>query len=267
MTRSVAWQVLLHAVFMINIQTLLSPRIQVGYTTLLQSSIAPCRGPAHSPTTDLRLSERLQEKITFVANHILKQLTPKERSVELTLTRFAILRGYLAMHAKYGDMKGCVDVSPPCLGAASLSSVVLTSCAYQVVRAVCEYIEAQVRQPPFRQTKNLHTMILAAYNCLTSAINVMPSVVKSDEALRNIVRAVALGLTGSVLDGKLVEPEWSITTSGPRRLFASRFRDSAQVHWYFRQPVWLVGYLTCVFFWLLCRLQLGRRRFGCKRPP
>eukprot|EP00038_Savillea_parva_P004093 m.133992 g.133992 ORF g.133992 m.133992 type:complete len:730 (-) comp11373_c0_seq2:1685-3874(-) len=111
------------------------------------------------------------------------------------------------MHAKYANLDECV----------------------RVVRTVCTYIEAQVKQPPFRQTKNLHTMILAAYNCLTYAITVMPSVVNSTSALREIVRAVALGLTGSVLDSKLVEPEWSITTSGPRRLFASRFRDSTHV--------------------------------------
>jgi hypothetical protein len=72
-------------------------------------------------------------------------------------------------------------------------------------------------------------MILAAYNCLTYTIKVMPFVVKSNNALRAIGRAVALGLTGSVLDGNLVAPEWTITMSGPRRLFATRFLDSANV--------------------------------------
>ena len=52
---------------------------------------------------------------------------------------------YLAMHAKFNHVEGCVTA----------------------VRAVCKYIEAQVKQPPFRQTKSLHTTILAAYNCIT----------------------------------------------------------------------------------------------------
>jgi len=176
-------QVLLHSVFMITIQKLLSP--SVGTV----------------------LSEHLQERIGFVVNHILTQLSPMERSVELTLTRFAILRGYLAVHAKYGDVESCV----------------------KVVQAVCHYIEGQVQQPPFRQTKSLHTMILAAYNCLAYVFTVMPMVVSSTDALRDIVRAVALGLTGSVLDEPEVNPEWSITPSGPRRLFSSRFLNTAHV--------------------------------------
>jgi hypothetical protein len=111
--------VLLHTVFMINIQTLLSPRASVGYVihssfACVRNSCTLCLGsdPEFNRRALLSLSEGLQDKINLIVHHIIKTLTTVERSVELTLTRFAILRGYLAMNAKYGYVDGCVEVGP-----------------------------------------------------------------------------------------------------------------------------------------------------------
>jgi hypothetical protein len=78
-------QVLLHAIFTLNIQTLLSPGA----------------GAVGDPDV-------LRDRITTVTDHILSRLTPIASPVELTLTRFAVLRGYLAMHAKFNHVEGCV---------------------------------------------------------------------------------------------------------------------------------------------------------------
>lgn len=104
---------------MINIQTLLSPRASVGYVihssfACVRNSCTLCLGsdPEFNRRALLSLSEGLQDKINLIVHHIIKTLTTVERSVELTLTRFAILRGYLAMNAKYGYVDGCVEVGP-----------------------------------------------------------------------------------------------------------------------------------------------------------
>eukprot|EP00041_Stephanoeca_diplocostata_P038478 m.1519177 g.1519177 ORF g.1519177 m.1519177 type:complete len:901 (-) comp25223_c0_seq12:152-2854(-) len=171
-------QILLHAVFLLHIQTkgttdapsscpehASSPPNTTAPTA--NATPAPVRGsgdtsvgPPHGGS-----SVTTAEVIDIILDHLATQTWP----APVTLTAFAILRGYVAMHAHAPTVP------------------------LRVVSVVCSYISAQVKQPPHRHTKHLHTMILAGYNCLQYTVTAVPDITRNDDALRSILRAVAMG--------------------------------------------------------------------------
>lgn len=192
-------QILLHAVFLLHIQGTIAPGSStppcpphpsvppegIPPTATGSTGLAPtatAAGKGTYPSAPAAVSGHPEGNLSAHANSngvtigevidiILRHLETRAWPAPVTLTAFAILRGYVGMHAHAPTVP------------------------LRVVGVVCAYISAQVKQPPHRHTKHLHTMILAGYNCLQYAVTVAPDLTRNDTALRSILRAVAMGLS------------------------------------------------------------------------
>ena len=67
-----------------------------------------------------------------------------------------------------------------------------------VVKFVCSYIEEQCSRPPQYHSRDLHSMIVAAYQCLSTWIVDHPRIILEDaEVLKALLETIELGISGA----------------------------------------------------------------------
>ncbi|XP_032791568.2 ral GTPase-activating protein subunit beta isoform X2 [Daphnia magna] len=67
----------------------------------------------------------------------------------------------------------------------------------RVVRVLCEYISVQCSRPPPAHSKDLHSTIVAAFNCCASWLFAHPYLATDSECMNLILQVIELGISGS----------------------------------------------------------------------
>ncbi|XP_077386249.1 ral GTPase-activating protein subunit beta-like isoform X2 [Festucalex cinctus] len=67
----------------------------------------------------------------------------------------------------------------------------------RAVAAICRYIEFQCGRPPPLHSRDLHSVIVAAFHCLSTWITRHQHILEDQECLREILEIVELGVSGS----------------------------------------------------------------------
>lgn len=67
----------------------------------------------------------------------------------------------------------------------------------RVVRVLCEFISMQCSRPPPAHSKDLHSTIVAAYNCCASWLLAHSYLTMESESLNLVLQVVELGISGS----------------------------------------------------------------------
>ncbi len=67
----------------------------------------------------------------------------------------------------------------------------------RVVRLLCEYIFLQCSRPPPAHSKDLHSTIVAAFNCCAAWLLAHPYLTADAECLHTILQVIELGISGS----------------------------------------------------------------------
>ena len=65
-----------------------------------------------------------------------------------------------------------------------------------VVSFVCSYIEEQCSRPPQYHSRDLHSMIVAAYQCLSTWIVDHPRILEDGQVLQTLLETIELGISG-----------------------------------------------------------------------
>lgn len=98
----------------------------------------------------------------------------------------------------------------------------------RAVKWICDYISYQCSRPPPAHSKDLHSTIVAAFQCLSVWLIQHPYLLQQDkECLNTVLEVVELGISGSKSVGK---PSESVKLKDEKELkpVSMRVRDSAE---------------------------------------
>ncbi|XP_070158722.1 ral GTPase-activating protein subunit beta isoform X2 [Polyergus mexicanus] len=76
----------------------------------------------------------------------------------------------------------------------------------RAVKWLCDYISYQCWRPPPAHSKDLHSSIVAAFNCLTTWLTAHPQLLQDKDCLTTVLEVVELGVSGTKSVGKPGEP-------------------------------------------------------------
>ncbi|XP_014486486.1 PREDICTED: ral GTPase-activating protein subunit beta isoform X2 [Dinoponera quadriceps] len=76
----------------------------------------------------------------------------------------------------------------------------------RAVKWLCDYIAYQCWRPPPAHSKDLHSSIVAAFNCLTTWLTAHPQLLQDKDCLTTVLEVVELGVSGTKSVGKPGEP-------------------------------------------------------------
>lgn len=75
----------------------------------------------------------------------------------------------------------------------------------RIVQVLCEYISLQCSRPPQAHSKDLHSTIVAAFNCCGAWLFAHPYLSTDQECLHSVLQVIELGISGSKSQGKVGE--------------------------------------------------------------
>ncbi|EDQ87037.1 uncharacterized protein MONBRDRAFT_10475 [Monosiga brevicollis MX1] len=210
------------------------PRLRRAAISLLESMIClPLHYPdVELPTfagTDLNQAADSQLNLSVVTvriGDILLEGIRKEadainmlayfRALQLLAAEDESVRATMRVHAR--DRVAPVWLSPA-TRRRNLADSVLT-----FLRTVVDYITEALQQPPPKQTRYLHSIIVAAFHCLMAWLRQDKLLVKRDEYRNLLLKAVAAGFMGKPArerrgsDAAAMIASWSIVKDGMHRL-------------------------------------------------
>lgn len=102
----------------------------------------------------------------------------------MSLAALELLSGLAAMHIKDSDALECK----------------------RAVKWICDYICYQCSRPPPAHSKDLHSTIVAAFQCTSAWLLHHPYLLQDKECLTTVLEVVELGISGSKSVGKPGEP-------------------------------------------------------------
>lgn len=94
------------------------------------------------------------------------------------------------------------------------SSIIQMNAIYQTdaleckraVKWICDYIFYQCQRPPQAHSKDLHSTIVAAFQCTSAWLMQHPYLLQDKDCLTTVLEVVELGISGSKSVGKPGEP-------------------------------------------------------------
>ena len=98
-----------------------------------------------------------------------------------------------------------------------------------VVKFVCSYIEEQCSRPPPHHSRDLHSMIVAAYQCLSTWLVDHPRILEDGEVLQTLLETIELGISGAKSRNAGNEKDAGILKADkPLRPASMRVREAAE---------------------------------------
>lgn len=76
----------------------------------------------------------------------------------------------------------------------------------RAVKWICDYIFYQCQRPPQAHSKDLHSTIVAAFQCSSAWLMQHPYLLQDKDCLTTVLEVVELGISGSKSVGKAGEP-------------------------------------------------------------
>lgn len=67
----------------------------------------------------------------------------------------------------------------------------------RAVKWICDYIVFQCSRPPPAHSKDLHSTIVAAYQCVTTWLVEHPDLLNDKDTVHTVLEVVELGISGS----------------------------------------------------------------------
>ncbi|XP_068622605.1 ral GTPase-activating protein subunit beta [Battus philenor] len=137
---------------------------------------------------------------------------------------------YLVCHRLISSWKGDLQVSLAALellsGLAKLHSVKPEAIERKrAVRWICDYISVQCGRPPQAHSRDLHSCVVAAYQCLAAWL--CPALLADSDCLTALMEVVELGISGSKSHGKPGEPP-KMKDEKELKPVSMRVRDAAE---------------------------------------
>ncbi|XP_058815357.1 ral GTPase-activating protein subunit beta isoform X3 [Topomyia yanbarensis] len=121
-------------------------------------------------------------RATYLVCHRL--ISSWKADLNVSLAALELLSGLAAMHIKDSDALECK----------------------RAVKWVCDYICYQCSRPPPAHSKDLHSTIVAAFQCTSAWLMHHPYLLQDKECLTTVLEVVELGISGSKSVGKPSEP-------------------------------------------------------------
>ncbi|CAG4955634.1 unnamed protein product [Parnassius apollo] len=218
-------------------EALAVPLLSALYLCVLHNAyVAPAHSPpsATSHSTDYRArsdegaaGERAQDD--FAAD--VRELDPTSPAFGAALV---VRATYLVCHRLISSWKGDLQVSLAALellsGFAKLHSVkpefVIEAVERKrAVRWICDYIAVQCGRPPQAHSRDLHSCVVAAYQCLAAWL--CPALLADQHCLTALMEVVELGISGSKSQGKPGEPP-KMKDEKELKPVSMRVRDAAE---------------------------------------
>ena len=98
-----------------------------------------------------------------------------------------------------------------------------------VVKFVCSYIEEQCSRPPQYHSRDLHSMIVAAYQCMSTWIVDHPFILEDGDVLQTLLETIELGISGAKSKGQPQDKDGGIMKADkPLRPASMRVREAAE---------------------------------------
>lgn len=97
----------------------------------------------------------------------------------------------------------------------------------RAVKWICDYICYQCSRPPPSHSKDLHSTIVAAFQCLAIWLIQHPYLLQDKDSLTIILEVVELGISGSKSGGKPGEP-LKVKDEKELKPVSMRVRDAAE---------------------------------------
>ncbi|XP_075979377.1 ral GTPase-activating protein subunit beta isoform X2 [Anticarsia gemmatalis] len=137
---------------------------------------------------------------------------------------------YLVCHRLISSWKGDLQVSLAALellsGLAKLHSSKPEAIERKrAVRWICDYITVQCSRPPQAHSRDLHSCVVAAYQCLSAWL--CPALLADQECIATLLEVVELGISGSKSQGKPGEPP-KMKDEKELKPVSMRVRDAAE---------------------------------------
>ncbi|CAB3260513.1 unnamed protein product [Arctia plantaginis] len=137
---------------------------------------------------------------------------------------------YLVCHRLISSWKGDLQVSLAALellsGLAKLHSSKPEAIERKrAVRWICDYITVQCSRPPQAHSRDLHSCVVAAYQCLAAWL--CPALLADQECIATLLEVVELGISGSKSQGKPGEPP-KMKDEKELKPVSMRVRDAAE---------------------------------------
>ncbi|XP_052563502.1 ral GTPase-activating protein subunit beta isoform X4 [Culex pipiens pallens] len=121
-------------------------------------------------------------RATYLVCHRL--ISSWKTDLNVSLAALELLSGLAAMHIKDSDALECK----------------------RAVKWICDYICYQCSRPPPAHSKDLHSTIVAAFQCTSAWLLHHPYLLQDKECLTTVLEVVELGISGSKSVGKPGEP-------------------------------------------------------------
>ncbi|XP_053677256.1 ral GTPase-activating protein subunit beta isoform X2 [Anopheles nili] len=121
-------------------------------------------------------------RATYLVCHRL--ISSWKTDLNVSLAALELLSGLAGMHVKDSDTLECK----------------------RAVKWICDYICYQCSRPPPAHVKDLHSMIVAAFQCTSAWLMNHPYLLQDKECLTTVLEVVELGISGSKSAGKPGEP-------------------------------------------------------------
>ncbi|XP_025410091.1 ral GTPase-activating protein subunit beta isoform X8 [Sipha flava] len=141
---------------------------------------------AHSDTTSNLLSSdsahALYVRATYLVCHRL--ISSWKSDLNISLAALELLMGLARVHIKEADSLECK----------------------RAVKWLCDYITYQCSRPPPAHSRDLHSTIVAAYQCAAVWLVAHPYLLDDKDCLNTIIEVVELGISGTKSHGKPQEP-------------------------------------------------------------
>nr|XP_018899097.1 PREDICTED: ral GTPase-activating protein subunit beta isoform X2 [Bemisia tabaci] len=96
-----------------------------------------------------------------------------------------------------------------------------------IVKWICDYISNQCSRPPPAHSKDLHSTIVAAFQCTSTWLIAHPYLLQDKESLSTVLEVVELGISGSKSMGKPGEPP-KLKDEKDLKPASMRVRDAAE---------------------------------------
>ncbi|XP_071374651.1 ral GTPase-activating protein subunit beta-like isoform X1 [Centroberyx affinis] len=113
------------------------------------------------------------------------------------LTRFVCLLTQRLTAQWRTDSSVCLSALELLSGLAKVQVTIEVSERRRAVSSVCSYIVFQCSRPPPLHSRELHSMIVAAFHCLTVWLTQHPDLLSHQDCLMEVLEIVELGISGS----------------------------------------------------------------------
>ncbi|XP_023209321.1 ral GTPase-activating protein subunit beta-like isoform X1 [Xiphophorus maculatus] len=177
-----------------NIQLLLAAMLNVVHDSAAAEAPPPSPDPGQSRRSDYR-NQEVQFRATSGTSRTSTPTTQSEAAV-LWVHVVRLLTQRLTSQWR-NDPAVCLSALEVLGGLAKVEVQVEASERRRAVGSVCTYIVFQCGRPPPLHSRDLHSIIVAAFCCLNTWLTQNPVLLHQQECLLEVLEIVELGISGS----------------------------------------------------------------------